>query len=116
MKQIAQDLWLLHYKAPLLGDYLGRNVTLVRLRSGDLVIHSTGPFTPEDVEAIKGLGRPAFMLDALSKHDTFAKEGRAAFPDLPYYGRRVSRRWWASRPSRSRTRHPPGRANWMACT
>ena len=85
MKEIAENLWQLHYKAPLLGDYLGRNVTIVRLRSGDLVIHSTGPFTPEDVEAIKALGRPAYMLDALSKHDTFAKEGRAAFPDLPYY-------------------------------
>ena len=85
MKPIAQDLWLLHYKAPLLGDYLGRNVSVVRLRSGDLVIHSTGPFSPEDVENIKALGRPAFLLDALSKHDTFAKEGRAAFPDLPYY-------------------------------
>ena len=84
MNQIAENLWTLHYKLPLLGEYLGRNVTIIRLGSGDLVIHSTGPFTPEDVAAIKALGRPAYLVEAYAAHDTFAKEGRAAFPDIPY--------------------------------
>ena len=84
MNQIAENLWTLHYKLPLLGEYLGRNVTIIRLSSGDLVIHSTGPFTPEDVAAIKALGRPAYLVEAYSAHDTFAKEGREAFPDIPY--------------------------------
>ncbi len=84
MNQIAENLWTLHYKLPLLGEYLGRNVTIIRLGSGDLVIHSTGPFTPEDVAAIKALGRPAYLVEAYAQHDTFAKEGQAAFPDIPY--------------------------------
>ena len=85
LQPLAENLWLLHYPAPLLGDYLGRNVTVIRLRSGQIVLHSTGPFTPEDVAAIQGLGQPGWLVDALSKHDTFAQQGRAAFPDLPYY-------------------------------
>lgn len=84
MKPIAENLWTLHYKLPLLGEYLGRNVTVIRLSSGDLVIHSTAPFTPEDVAAIQAVGRPAYLVEAYSQHDTFAKEGRAAFPDIPY--------------------------------
>ncbi len=84
MKPIAENLWTLHYKLPLLGEYLGRNVTVIRLSSGDLVIHSTGPFTPEVVAAIKAVGRPAYLVEAYLAHDTFAKEGRAAFPDIPY--------------------------------
>ena len=84
MKQLAENLWTLHYSLPLLGDYLGRNVTLIRLSSGDLIIHSTAPFTPEDVADIKAVGRPAYLVEAYNKHDTFAKEGREAFPDVPY--------------------------------
>ena len=84
MKQLAENLWLLHYKLPILGEYLGRNVTVIRLSSGDLVIHSTAPFPAEDVAAISAVGTPAFLVEAITLHDTFAKEGRAAFPDVPY--------------------------------
>ncbi len=84
VKNIAENLWLLHYKLPILGEYLGRNVTIIRLSSGELVIHSTGPFSPEDVAAINALGKPAYLVEAITLHDTFAKEGRAAFPNLPF--------------------------------
>lgn len=85
MKNLTENVWLLNYKLPLLGEYLGRNVTILRLASGDLLIHSTAPFTLEDVAAINAVGKPAYLVDALSKHDTFAKEGHNAFPEVPYY-------------------------------
>ncbi len=84
MKNVAENLWTLHYRLPLLGDYLGRNVTVLRLCSGDLIIHSTGPFTPEEVAAIHAVGRPAYLVEAYNKHDTFSEAGRRAFPDVPY--------------------------------
>lgn len=84
MKSVAENLWTLHYSLPLLGDYLGRNVTVIRLSTGDLIIHSTGPFTPEDVAAVHAVGRPAYLVEAYNKHDTYAEEGSAAFPDVPY--------------------------------
>ena len=61
-----------------------RNVTLLRLRDGRVVIRSSAPFTIKDVAAIRRFGEPAWLVDATLLHDTFAQEGRAAFPDLPY--------------------------------
>ncbi len=81
---LAENLWLLPYPLKMLGADLRRNVTLIRLRSGKLIIHSTAPFAPEDVAAIRALGEPGWLLDGILRHDTFAKEGREAFPGIPY--------------------------------
>ena len=61
-----------------------RNVTLLRIADRRVVIHSTAPFTQKDVAAIRRFGEPAWLLDATLMHDTFAKEGRATQPNLPY--------------------------------
>jgi hypothetical protein len=81
---LAENLWLLPYPLKMLGADLRRNVTLIRLRSGKIVIHSTAPFTPAEVAAIRALGEPGWLLDGFLRHDTFAKEGREAFPGLPF--------------------------------
>ena len=81
---LDENLWLLAYPLKMLGADLRRNVTLIRLLSGKIVIHSTAPFSPEDVSAIRALGEPGWLLDGILRHDTFAKEGRAAFPGIPY--------------------------------
>ncbi len=83
-RSLAGNLWLLAYPLKMLGADLRRNVTLIRLRSGKLVIHSTAPFTPDDVAPIRALGEPGWLLDGILRHDTFAQEGRAAFPGIPY--------------------------------
>src|SRR4051794_30862777 len=84
MKAIAGNLWTLEYHLPLLGTEQGRVVTVIRLESGELIIHSTGPFSPDDVRAINSVGKPAWLIDAMLYHDTFAQQGRAAFPGIPY--------------------------------
>ena len=84
LTSLAPNLWLLAYPLPKLGADLRRNVSVIRLGSGELVIHSTGPFSPKDVAAISALGTPGWLVDAMVAHDTFAKEGRAAFPTIPY--------------------------------
>jgi hypothetical protein len=81
---LAENLWLLPYPLKMLGVDLRRNVTVIRLASGKLVIHSTGPFSEGDVAAIRALGEPAWILDGILRHDTFAEEGRAAFPEAVY--------------------------------
>jgi hypothetical protein len=84
MKKLAENLWVLPYSLRLLGADLKRVVTIVRLQSGNLVIHSTGPFTPDDVAGILRLGKPGWLLEAMLQHDTFAQQGRQAFPKIPY--------------------------------
>jgi hypothetical protein len=45
MKKPAENIWVLPYSLRLFGADLRRMVTVIRLRSGELIIHSTGPFT-----------------------------------------------------------------------
>lgn len=82
---LAPNLWLMPFPLKALGVDLHRNVSLIRLESGKLIVHSTAPFSESDVAAIKALGNPEWLVDSLLRHDTFAKEGRAAFPEARYF-------------------------------
>ena len=84
MLPLAENLWLLPFPLKLFGADLRRNVTLIRLRSGKFVIHSTAPFSAEDVADICSHGTPGWILDGILRHDTFAADGRRSFPDIPY--------------------------------
>ncbi len=81
---VAENLWLLQYPLSMLGAPIGRIVTIIRLESGKLVIHSTALFKAEEVATIKELGEPGWLVDVTNIHDTYAKEGCAAFPGIPY--------------------------------
>jgi hypothetical protein len=83
-REIADDVALMAFPWRTLGIDFGRNVTLLRLSDGRVVVHSTASFTEEDVAAIRSFGEPAWLVDATLMHDTFAKEGRAALAGLPY--------------------------------
>ena len=83
-RQIADDVVVMAFPLRFFGIDFARNVTLLRLGDGRLVIHSTAPFTERDVAAIRSFGEPAWLVDATLLHETFAKEGRAALPALHY--------------------------------
>jgi hypothetical protein len=84
IEPIGPNIWRMRYPLSLLGVSIGRNVAIIRLANGKLIIHSTAPFTSGDVGAIRTLGEPGWLLEATLFHDTFAKHGRSAFPALPY--------------------------------
>jgi hypothetical protein len=86
MNLIAPGLWTLRYPLSVLGTAHGRTVTVIRMASGKLIIHSMAPFTASDIGEIRKLGEPAWLLEAMLLHDTYAAEGRRAFPDLPFLG------------------------------
>lgn len=68
----------------MLGVDLQRVVTILRLESGKLIIHSTAPFSKFDEQEIRALGEPVWLLDVLLRHDTFSAEGKNAFPETQY--------------------------------
>lgn len=84
MKAIGSGIWYLPFKFPLLGVDIHRNVTVIRLTSGKLLIHSTANFSADDVAQIRALGEPAWITDPMIDHDTFAAAGAAAFPEASY--------------------------------
>lgn len=82
--KLAPDLWFKSFPLKMLGANLRRNVSVIRLASGKLIIHSTGPFSTDDVAEIAGMGEPVWLIDTLLRHDTFTEKGRAAFPNARY--------------------------------
>lgn len=84
MDSLSENLRLLRYPLNPGGMKMGRNVSVMRLSTGKLIIHSTARFAPSDLEALRDWGEPSWMVEATNFHDTLARAGVAAFPDLPY--------------------------------
>jgi hypothetical protein len=82
--QLNDDVAVMRYPLRAFGIDFGRNVTLLRLRDGRVVIHSSAPFSPQDVARIREFGEPAWLVDATRMHDTFAREARLALPSVSY--------------------------------
>ncbi len=83
-RQIAEDVVLMQFPLRGFGIDFGRNVTLLRLRDGRVVIHSTAPFSQADVASIRRFGEPSWLVDATLMHDTFAQQARSALEKIPY--------------------------------
>jgi hypothetical protein len=81
MKQLADNLWIKLYPLSVLGTDHGRTVTVLRLLSDKVIVHSMAPFSTADLAEIRSLGEPVWLVEAMMLHDTYAREGRAAFPN-----------------------------------
>ena len=84
IEEIAPNLFLQRHPLRMAGCQMGRIVSLIRLNSGKVVIHSTANFTQDDVSEIHNIGTPGWLVEATCFHDTCSKTGRAAFQHLPY--------------------------------
>ncbi len=84
MFKLADNIWLFPFPLKTLCVDIRRNVTVIRLESGRLVIHSTAPFTQGDIAEIRALGEPGWLVEGMIDHDTFSKEGQVAFPGNPF--------------------------------
>ncbi|MDX2081367.1 MAG: hypothetical protein SFU53_11340 [Terrimicrobiaceae bacterium] len=82
--QVAPGVWIAGFPLRRMGAEMRRNVTVLLLSDGRTVIHSTAPFSDEHIAAIRSLGQPGWIVEGSIRHDTYAAEGRAAFPELPY--------------------------------
>ena len=84
LHRVADNLWTQQYPLSVLGAHHGRTLTLIRLDSGRTILHSMGPFTNSDIAAIRSVGPPSWLVEAMLLHDTYAWNGREAFPGLPF--------------------------------
>lgn len=85
MEIVTEQIRVMRFPLALAGTRIGRTVTLIRLSSGKVVIHSTAAFSREDLVAISNFGTPAAMIEATLLHDTFAQRARDLFPTIPYF-------------------------------
>ena len=84
MKQLAENLWVKTYPLGVLGTDHGRTLTILRVASGRLVLHSMAPFSPSDLAEIRALGEPSWLVESMMLHDTYARRGRDSFPGVPF--------------------------------
>src|SRR5438552_17846161 len=82
--RIADDVMLMSFPWRTLGIDFRRNVTLLRLADGRVVVHSTAPFTEKDIAVIKRFGESGWLVEASLQQDNFAHYGRAGLRYLTY--------------------------------
>ena len=86
MKPIAPELWVVETPLRFRGIEVGRRMTVVRLASGGLLIHSPAPLTLELREALGELGEVRFVVPASSMHGhLFMEQYRAAYPSAELF-------------------------------
>ena len=86
LKQVADDLWivdgpLIRFGAPWLKMPFPTRMTVIRLASRDLFIHSPTPLVPEIRAEVEQAGRPRWIVGPNRLHYWWIPEWKAAFPD-----------------------------------
>jgi len=90
LKPVAQDIWIVDGPTIRFGFFGIRlpfptRTTLIRLKSGDLFVHSPGHMT-EDLRAdVNGLGRVAHLIAPNRIHYWWVGSWAAAYPDALAY-------------------------------
>jgi len=88
MQQLADDLWVLRYPLTILGAQFGRTTTVIRI-GRELLIHSTAPFSAEDIAKLWKFGTPTWLVEATTYHDTYVAEALSTLPGIAYYAPEV---------------------------
>jgi Domain of unknown function (DUF4336) len=68
LRSLAPDLWAAEAPLRWLGIELGRRMTVVRLSSGELLVHSPAELTPALRQALDELGEVRFVVPASRFH------------------------------------------------
>ncbi len=84
-QKIGEGAWLKQFSLKLLGAEFNRTVTVFHLDEGNVLVHSTGPFTEEDYRFFESLGHHIHFVDATCFHDTLTKKVLQAAPEANFY-------------------------------
>jgi hypothetical protein len=89
LKSVADDVWIvdgptIRFGPPLLKMPFSTRMTIIRV-SGDLLIHSPTPPTPELKTEVEGLGRPRWIVGPNRIHYWWIPDWHKAFPGAEVY-------------------------------
>lgn len=80
LERLAEDLWCVAAPHPYFGMRIGARMTVVRLPSGKLWLHSPVPIDDELGARIDALGRVAHLVCPNVFHHVYAKAAQARWP------------------------------------
>jgi hypothetical protein len=86
IRKVASGLWLVAAPLRFLGIEIGRWMTIVRLGSGALLLHSPAPLTDGLRASLDSVGKPRFVVAASALHGhRFMEQYRDAYPDAELF-------------------------------
>jgi hypothetical protein len=77
---VADQIWLCPYPVRLAGTRFMARMTVIRLASGNLMLHSPCQITPTIAGEISALGQVAYIVAPGNFHHLYAATAQAAFP------------------------------------
>ena len=84
-EKLADGVWVYEEPLKLAGILLGHRMTIVRLPSGGLWVHSPVELTPEIRKCIDELGSVAHVVGPNCVHDLYLEEYRQAYPKAVFH-------------------------------
>lgn len=86
LREVGPELWVAEAPLRFLGIEVGRRMTVVRLRSGELWIHSPAPLTDGLRAELEALGEPRHVVAASAIHGHASMDDyRVAYPGARLY-------------------------------
>jgi hypothetical protein len=86
LNAIAPDIWHVPHNFTANGLPVSSRMTVVRLKSGGLWLHSPVPLDSRLLAELKALGDVKYIVAPSKTHHLFAAECAAAFPQAKLYG------------------------------
>ena len=87
LQQVHEDLWVLAAPLSMFGLHLGTRMTVVRLPSGGLWLHSPVPLNEALLDELRALGNVEHIVAPNLYHHLHAGTASAAFPDAALHAR-----------------------------
>ena len=69
MKMIGQDIGVIDLPFRVLSAPLGKNTTVIRLSTGQVLVHSAGPLREHNLAAIRDMGAVTWLICLLYTSD-----------------------------------------------
>jgi hypothetical protein len=86
LRTLAPEIWVAEAPLRWLGIELGRRMTVIRLSSGDLLVHSPAELTPDLRDALADLGEVRFVVPASRFHGhLYMEQYREAYPRVELF-------------------------------
>lgn len=78
---VPGELWVQDEPLRFMGIECGRRMTVIRLPSGDLLVHSPSQLDPETMAWLSSLGEPRYFVCPNRIHDAHIERAFVAYPD-----------------------------------
>ena len=85
IKNVSENLWIVEHPLRLMGAQFGERMTIIRLRNGDLWLHSLVPFDDSLPAMLGKLGSVRHLVVPSCMHNLNSHEWQQAYPEAAVY-------------------------------